>query len=255
MVCLLQREDYLDYCKRFKRVERYLMSKSASPDIVAYNICKLREYYPERMSRVLIDAGFMYIEEDSSVYEPLINGTEDLGLFSNGTFLLANRFIFPVRDMLGNTIALIGWFPDDKKYITTPSRLFSKSCLYYGMERVGEVGIGKNFFLVEGIFDRLSIQSLGLNAISQMGISSSRFKESMYPLFKSLVGIPDNDSQGRSVVSENKWSLPTSSRYFTWSGDSAKDIDLLINSYEKEDIRELLWGLFKRDEYVVNEKF
>lgn len=236
---MLTHEEYRDYIKRFRQVERYLKSKSADSKTVAYNICKLREYYPERMMPILEKAGFMFIEGDDSVYDALDGVGDDLGLFSNeGRFLLSGRFMFPVRDMLGNTVALIGWFPDEKKYITTPSRLFSKSCLFFGMEQIATTGLGKDYFLCEGIFDTLSLRSIGLNAIGEMGINSGRVKESMYPLFGRLIGIPDNDTEGRSVIDSDKWKIPSNGSYLKWvSDDYYKDIDKVINSFELDDIR------------------
>lgn len=251
---MLSQEVYKDYCKRFRSVERYLRSKSAPTDVVVHNICKLREYYPERMGDILAKAGFMFIEGNESVFDPLEDGGDDLGLFKDGKFLLVNRFIFPVRDMLGNTVALIGWFPDDKKYITTPSKLFSKSCLFYGMEQLGETGIGKNYYLCEGIFDVLSVRSLGIPAIGQMGINTSRVKEAMYPMFGKLIATPDNDRQGRDVLWNNKWALPSNSSYLRWVGDTSKDIDKLINSYEAEDIKGMLLDAFKNNKRIITER-
>lgn len=250
---MLSHEDYRNYVNRFKQVERYLRSKSADSKTVAYNICKIREYYPERMTPILEKAGFMFIQGDNSVYDCLEDGNEDLGLFtSEGKFLLANRFIFPVRDMLGNTIALIGWFPDEKKYITTPSKLFSKSCLYFGMEQLALTGLGKEYFLCEGIFDTLSLRSIGFNAVAEMGIESGRVKESMYPLFGRLIGIPDNDVEGRSVINGDKWRLPSNGNYMKWVSDEYyKDIDKVVNSFEYDDIRgEILEKMKKRDRLI-----
>lgn len=236
---MLTHEEYRDYTKRFRQVERYLKSKSADSRTVAYNVCKLREYYPERMMPILEKAGFMFIEGDDSVYDALEGVGDDLGLFSNeGRFLLSGRFIFPVKDMLGNTIALIGWFPDEKKYITTPSKLFSKSCLFFGMEQLATTGLGKEYFLCEGIFDTLSLRSIGLNAIGEMGINSGRVKESMYPLFGRLIGTPDNDTEGRAVIDVDKWRIPSNGSYMKWvSDDYYKDIDKVVNSFERDDIR------------------
>lgn len=214
----------------------------------------LREYYPERMSNILSKAGFLYIE-DESCYEKLRNAGEDLGLFtSEGKFLLAGRYIFPVFDMLGNVIALIGWFPDEKKYITTPSKLFSKSCLFYGIEQLSTTGINQPYVLVEGIFDCLSVRSLGIPCIAQMGIDSSRYKIAMYSLFSTLLAIPDNDTEGRKVLESDKWSLPSNGKYLRWVGDSSKDIDKLCNSYEEDDVRDLLMNAFNNRKRVITEK-
>lgn len=252
---MLSHEGYLSYIKRFNNVYKYLRSKSANSEKVAYNICKLRDYYPDRMTPILEKAGFLFIEGSESVFDCLEEGNNDLGLFTKeGRFLLANRFIFPVRDMLGNTIALIGWFPDEKKYITTPSALFSKSCLFYGLEQLASTGIGKEYFLCEGIFDTLSLRSIGFNAIAEMGIISGRVKEGMYPLFSRLIGTPDDDTEGRGVVAYDKWKLPSNSSYMRWvssDGDYFKDIDNVVNSFEYDDIRNEILQKLKNEDRII----
>ena len=45
------------------------------------------------------------------------------------------------------------------------------------------------------------------------------------------------------VVEGDKWNLPLSGSYMKWVGDSSKDIDKLINSYEKDDVVEMLEGV------------
>lgn len=249
---MLNEQEYKDYCRRFAIAENYLKQYSAPVDLVAKEICSLRGYYPERMIDILKKAGFMYIEEGKCDFDKMKSLGNDLALFSNkGNFLLEGRFIFPVRDMLGNTVALIGWFPDEKKYVTTPSKMFSKSCLFYGMEQLSKTGIGKKYILVEGIFDCLSVRSLGIPCIAQMGITASRYKVVLYSMFSSLVGIPDNDFEGRGVISKDSWMLPSNSRYFRWTGDNSKDIDTLCNNYEAEDVKELLLSIFNDKRRVV----
>lgn len=251
---MLKENDYRDYCARFNRVFAYLESVSLPKNDVAMSICALRGYYPERMSGILQKADFLFVK-DEEAFSKLRPVGSDLGLFtSEGNFLLKGRFIFPVRDMLGNVIALIGWYPDEKKYITTPSRLFSKNCLFYGLEQMSSTGIGKRYVLVEGIFDSLSVRSLGIPCVAQMGISSSRYKKELYSLFKSFIAIPDNDTEGRKVLYEDKWSLPSGSKYLKWVGDSSKDIDKLVNSYEEEDLLQMFKNAFFAKERVYTVK-
>lgn len=249
---MLSRDVYADYCKRFKIVWKYLQSVSKSPERVISEICSIRGYDMERMYPVLKRHGFCYIDGDDK-FEELKKAGDDLALFNkDGYFLLTGKYIFPVYDMLGNIVALIGWFPDEKKYVTTPSRLFSKSGMFFGMEQLGNTGIGKPYILVEGIFDCLSVQSLGFNCIAQMGISSSRYKEVLYTLFKNLLAIPDNDRQGIDVVVNDKWKLPVGGKYMRWRGGCyLKDIDALCNSYTREDVRELLQDVWKQKDRVV----
>lgn len=243
---MLTQEEYRSYCSRFRQVVAYLSMYSKPPREAALDICTLRGYYPERMVPILEEAGFMFIQ-DESCYQRLLNAGDDLALFKDGRFLLSGRFIFPVRDMLGNVVALIGWFPDEKKYITTPSKLFSKSCLYYGLEQFANTGINKNVLIVEGIFDSLSVRSLGITCYAEMGIDTSRYKVAMYSLFRRILAVPDNDKEGRTVVLSDSWKLPLNGGYMTWSGN-IKDIDLLVNSYEEEDIRaEILNAINSKD--------
>lgn len=240
---MLSQEEYNEYCTRFKIVWRLLSEMSYPSEVVISKICELRGYDKDgHIPKELNNVGFLYLKPDlydmSKVLK--LDSSGDLGLFNAGKFILVNRFIFPVKDMLGNIIALIGWFPDEKKYITTPSRLFSKKCLFFGMDQLSRTGISKNYFLVEGIFDSISIRSLGFNCVALMGISASKYTEVLYSLFKSLVAIPDNDKEGRRVVLEDKWKLPSNGKYLRWKG-SIKDIDDLLKYYDMKDVFNNVW--------------
>lgn len=251
---MLSQDYYSEYCRTFSSIERYLRKYAQEDKRTFSQICNARGYYLERMEDILRKAGFFYIENVECT-NTLRRLSSDYALFGkDGKFLLEGRYIFPVRDMLGNTITLIGWYPCAKKYITLPTRMFSKSSLFYGMEQLNSTGIGKKYFLTEGIFDTLSLRSLGYNAIAQMGIDSSRYKSSMYTMFSRLVGVPDNDSEGREVIGKDKWVLPSNSSYFRWIGDSSKDIDSLINSYEEEDLKDLLNDVMNDKKRVITRR-
>lgn len=247
---MLDKAYYEDYTKRYNKVYNYLSSLSYNKDNVVRDICNARRYSYETMSSILMEAGFIRIPKDAEVgYSVFGNLTVDLGLYSSspggevGRFLLEGRFIFPVRDMVGNVIALIGWYPDAKRYITTPSALFSKAGMFFGMEQLSSTQLGKNYFLVEGIFDALSLRALGFNAIAQMGISASKEKRVLYGLFNRIVGIPDADSQGRGVVLKNAWALPKNSSYLMWHNSSTskiKDVDDLCKNYDNSTVKEML---------------
>lgn len=248
---MLSQEEYSDYCLRFKRVWQYLYDTSFEVGSVIDEICSLRNYDLEgNMPEMLDTIGFVYSNPEQ-FNSDVIKGFDDgsLGLFSEeGKFILKDRFIFPVKDMLGNVIALIGWLPDEKKYITSSSKLFSKKSLFFGMEQLKKTGIGKPYFLVEGIFDCISVRSLGFNCVALMGITVTQYTEVLFSLFKRLVAIPDNDKEGRKVVQEDKWKIPSNSSYFRWNG-RAKDIDLLCSRYEMTDT---LSDLLQRKERIIN---
>ena len=255
-------EDYDVYCRKFNAVWNYLVGCSKDLDSIVKEVCELRLYYNshDRWRYILGKVGVAYVSSDNCDLDRLKGKEfEDLALFSSsGHFLLEERYIIPIRDMLGNIIALVGWYPDSKKYITTPSKYFIKSCLFFGMEQLSSTGLGGNYFLVEGIFDCLNLRSLGFSAISMMGVSGSNVKKTLYGLFNKLVAIPDSDGTGRSVIGSDKWSLPSNGTYFRWVGSyqaddgiDIKDIDRFCSLYEDDDLVELLEGLFKVNSRVV----
>lgn len=255
---MLSRKEYADYCGRFHKAWAYMKKNSVSTNQTISEICEIRGYEYEWMSGTLEKAEFIRLNDDFQA-EKLKRLGDDLALFnSKGEFRLSGRYIFPVKDMLGNVLALIGWYPDEKKYVTTPSKLFSKSCLFYGMEQMHRLGLGGEVFLVEGIFDSLSIRSLGYPALAMMGISASRYKIALYSLFKNIVAIPDIDEQGSKVIKFDKWSIPRNSKYFRWTGISpeiVKDIDTFIHSFEEDDVRELLSEIRLEKKHIVTYEF
>lgn len=257
------REEYNEYCFKFKKVWKYLESCSKPLDEIVKEVCSLRLYFDceDRWKKILSETGIAFVSEDTCDYSKLKSDEfKDLGLFSDeGYFLLNGRYIIPIRDMVGNIIALVGWYPDSKKYITTPSKYFAKDCLFFGLEQLKNTGVGKDYFVVEGIFDSLNIRSMGYNAVAQMGINTSRVKVALYGMFRKIVGVPDNDKQGRKVLNGDLWKLPRNASYLKWTGSfnsgndevAIKDIDRLCSLYEESDVKEFLGNCFKSGNRVI----
>lgn len=268
---MLSRVEYSEYCKKYRMVYDYLKKCSASEKEVIESICEFRGYDESIMGDILREVGFVYTNIELCDYSKLkIKAFEELGLFSKeGNYLLDERFVVPVKDMMGNIIALIGWYPDEKKYITTPSKFFSKEGMFFGMEQLGVTGLNKDYFLVEGIFDTLSLRALGLNTIGMMGLSTSKYKVAMYSLFKNIVAVPDNDKQGRDVIERDLWKLPKNASYLAIRGTvnvriedeyeegsyteiekTVKDADDLCKYFSDYDLKEVLPSYFKEKDRV-----
>lgn len=257
--------EYKDYCNKFNAVWRYLNTCSKDLDTIVKEVCEHRLYFDsfDKWRKILSEVGMVFVSKETCDYSKLKRDDfNDLALFTDeGEFLLNERYIIPVRDMLGNIIALIGWYPDNKKYITTPSKFFSKDCLFFGLEQLGKTGLGKDYFLVEGIFDSLSIRALGYNSVACMGITNSRVKELLLGLFRKVVAIPDNDTQGRGVIKRDAWNIPSNGSYLRWVGrvefdedDEAidiKDIDRFCSLFEEDSVKELLNSCLSSKERIV----
>lgn len=245
--------EYKEYCQNFNKVWNYLTRCSKDVPTIVDEICKLRLYFDanEKWEKLFKEVGVAYVSKDTCDYDKLNQPMfKDLGLFSeDGHFLMNERYIIPIRDMLGNIVALVGWYPDRKKYITTPSKFFSKSCLFFGLEQLSKTGLGRDYFLVEGIFDALSLRALGFNAVAHMGISDSSVKKVLYGLFRRIGAIPDNDTQGRRVLKNDAWNIPSNGFYLRWVGS----LDCSDDGSEKIDIKDIdsLCSLFE-DSSVIS---
>lgn len=256
-------EEYKEYCENFKIVWSYLSRYSKSLDSIVKDVCEYRQYYgsEERWRKLFSETGILFVSSETCDYSKLkAHKFKDMALFSDkGYFLLDERYILPVRDMLGNIVALVGWYPDSKKYITTPSKFFVKDCLFFGMEQLRKTGTGKNYFLVEGIFDSLNLRTLGFNAVAQMGINSSKVKSVLYGLFRKIVAVPDNDTQGRKVLKGDLWGLPVNASYLKWTGGfeldgeivPIKDIDRLCSLYDDDSVSAMLKGCLSSNDRVI----
>lgn len=258
------KEDYETYVEKFSIVWKYLQSKSLDLDTTVTELCKLRRYYGSeaKWKKFFEETGLVYIAEDRvSEMEPLKADTfKDMALFSKkGNFLLTGRYAVPVKDMLGNIIALIGWYPDDRKYITTPSKYFNRKCLFLGMEQLSKTGFGKNYIITEGVFDSFSLRAIGLNAVAQMGIADSDVKKINYGMFGRVLATPDGDKQGQKVLENDKWHLPVNGSYLKWTnkigeGEDAiylKDMDDFCNIFEDNDVVALIEDCFKQKKRIV----
>jgi DNA primase len=237
------------YAQDFARVWKYFQSLE---DGSTYEeLCSLRFYQDSSMVAVLKEVGFIKLPDEVDL-EPLrqLSSYSELGLETKtGRCLLEGRFVFPVKDMLGNILALIGWYPDEKKYITTPSKYFSRKNLFFGLEQLGSNLHSEVAFVCEGIFDSLSIRSLGYPAYATMGVELSKSKQLLYPLFgREVVGVSDRDRAGSAVRDRDKWNC---TKYLTWVGEfevedeeieniRIKDVDDLVKLYDAESLKEVI---------------
>ena len=246
---------YKDICNFNEELYAELQSRFEEDSIDT--LCGLRGYLLESEQATgleemgigictLIDEDWLYRKELTEY------GYTTMG----GFFLLDNRYIIPVRDIEGNIVTLIGYYKDKKKYITAPTPFFSKEIMFFNMDNAMLLSEQYNgtVFLVEGIFDCLSLRSIGLPAIATMGSTVGAVKCDLLRLFKKVVYIPDNDYTGRKALNVvGGWVVPSTAVGVRLSGSytfnegtenesvlKIKDIDNLITFFEPDSIRDIL---------------
>lgn len=247
-----------DYLAEYSKVWGYIKSQ-ADPDGVSL-LAKARMYTQQPMLDTLDKLEMVYLNRETFIPPPYDKVSKELGLFTDPAktgkdpfFLLTGRYVVPIKDISGNVIALVGWAPDSLKYVTTAAEHFSKATMFFGMETLCEPrNNGMGTWVVEGIFDRIAIESLGGRAYATMGINTDVRKNALYSMMGRIVGVPDGDTEGRKVVQQNSWELPIGSSYFRWKGFyegidpngkpfelRIKDVDDLNKLYDHSDMKEL----------------
>ena len=243
---------YRKCCDYFNRLYAYL--QTLYNDTYAEELCKMRGYVDDDHLRLFRDMKIGYC----SVLDTTDLGDlrEELGLVTKEDgFLLNERFIIPVYDVAGNLVSMIGYYADFMKYITIASPFFSKNTMFLNFRQAYETSWNQyNGFviLVEGVFDCLSLRSIGLPAIATMGSDVTSEKAELLKLFRKVIAIPDDDKTGRKALdrySKYGWKVPSNTTMIKFVGSTldfngtflhCKDMDNFVSWYEKEDVIESL---------------
>lgn len=199
---------------------------------------------------------------------------KDLGVIGKrGDLLLNGRYIVPIRDVVGNIIAIVGWKKNSNhKYVTCASRHIKARRTWFGMEQMtpeGMESVGLKYntshkaLLCEGIFDTLAARSLGYTAYGVTGIYLSREQKESEPLLAmggKLVGVPDMDDEGNKVVKYDNWNLSKyNGTYLRFDNkpknckESLKDIDDLACFYGENLASKIVGQAFDSDLKVIRQ--
>lgn len=183
------------------------ISNKLSNDEIIFSLMKERKYTSEGMYNTLKDIKVTYVNYLSDLL--LFGGATELqlkdwGLLDkNGNYLLSGRYVVPIRDIEGYICALVGWDPKggSRKYVTTPTLGFSRDTTFFNIEMYTDTKYNSSdtVYVVEGIFDTLSLRSLGLRALGNMGLQMSTIKTEILSRWGKVVAIPDNDRAGKTV--------------------------------------------------------
>lgn len=225
-----------------------LISVGCTDDLIC-ELMEKRKYTSDSMFSTLKEVGvfrFDYISELKMLSQDLTDAQlKSWGLLTeSGEYILKGRYAIPIRDITGRVTALVGWYPDKKKYVTTPTYGFSKDTQFFNIDCYKQSMAGNGFvYLVEGIFDTLSLRSLGFPAIGNMGLELSKIKVNILKRFGKVIAIPDNDRAGKGLspftgrISGKKkmvWNIENDC-VFVVLPSGVKDVDDFIKEFDCYD--------------------
>lgn len=218
-----------------------------------YDIMEQRNYVKDEMYDYLLDNNLVRFESGILNANDML-ALEKLGMLDGTKFILDDRVIIPTRNAKGEIVAYTGWLKGSTaKYMTIASEDFSKEGLWFNIDRAldkafsdkGSLWYAK-VVVVEGLFDALSLDMLGVPAVATMGANVGGYKGEMLKLFDKVLCIPDTDKVGLKAV--DRWSVGDNATFLYFKGNlqygeevlKYKDIDQLCNLMDGITIQQVL---------------
>lgn len=212
-----------------------------------------RNYYKPEMRSYLLENKILKFQGGILTANEMLS-LNKMGLLDGSSFVLEDRVIIPIRNAKGNVVAYVGWRKGATKYMTVASEDFSKEALWFNIDKALEKAFGDKssiwygkVVVVEGIFDALSLDMLGIPAIATMGANVGIYKGEMLKIFNKVLCIPDTDKVGLRAVKE--WCVGDNATFLYFKGvldlgDGVqvkyKDIDQLCNLMDDESVKAVL---------------
>ena len=254
-------QKYTDYTNDMKKVEKIFTENLVKGTTAWTYLQEERNLNPEKLKE--LGAGLASYKDISTLSGVLNkNRLKELGILTqNGTNLFANRFILPIRDAYGRTIAFSGRkLNSDKnspKYVNSPqTEYFNKSRILYLLNQskseIKEVDFA---IVVEGYFDALRLYLNGIkNVVAVMGTALT--KEHLKELGKytrKLVFSFDNDKAGINAVGKSYEQLGDGFNALVLNLNPVKDPDEYIEKYGIEGFQQILLKAVSIEEHILTE--
>lgn len=176
-------------------------------------IQKLQAAYLERIGAFYVFKGEYLVDHfGSSITDPRY------GAFSQfKTCYLHERLALPLRFADGSVVGFVGYsnkpadWPEDKawvKYFYPGSETFSKGrYMFIEPDEIRKAIQEQYICIVDGLFDKIILQCLGINAVSLCGSSLTDWHQRYLNFVKYKIVIADNDIAGRKLFNACRWRL------------------------------------------------
>lgn len=140
------------------------------------------------------------------------------GVFSGNFCYLIDRVAIPLRHVNGMVPGFVGYSraPDNEaenelfvKYRYPPAFVYDKSRYFFiEPDELNRALHEKYICIVDGLFDKMTLQALGINAVSLCGSSLTYWHSKYLSLFEKIIVISDNDTAGRKLFTQCKYKHP-----------------------------------------------
>lgn len=194
----------------------------------------------ELRANYLAEQGAFYVHNHEYMREHFGELIADpkLGIYTyDGQCTLAGRLAIPLRMFDDSVQGFIGYsnrpngISADEvyiKYLYPPKFAFVKSRYFYLTAEEYRKAVAEGYIcLVDGIFDKIILQCLGINAVSLCGSALTVWHQRYLHFIKHKVVVADNDTAGRHLASFCKFKLENCVELIQ---ESSGDVDSFIHS-------------------------
>ena len=202
-----------------------------------------------------------YIAQQYEDYEEITNMCT--GLYStSGKCIFSNRLVIPIRGFNNKVYGFVGYdngnncMTDEDRikhipYLYMSDKYFAKDRFWLINKDEYEDAYHKGYIcIVDGIFDKITLQGLGYNAVSLLGSSLTKYHRDYLRYIKNWIVFSDSDLAGNHLYEICK---NYNSNTIQVKVGGAKDIDARLRSDPNaSQILENLFSSLQKEHYLFN---
>lgn len=211
----------------------------------------------------LKEQGAFFVHNDQYMIDRFGEFVKDpaLGIYRYNRCSLAGRLAIPIRFMDDTVRGFIGYakkpegLADDTsfiKYLYPPKDAFNKARYMYITAEEYKQAVSEGYVcIVDGIFDKIILQCLGINAVSLCGSALTRWHRYYLSFIKHKIVIADNDVAGRNLVAKCKYNL---SNCVEIQQASKNDIDAFLRNDAAVEEFMRCFSEMKREDFILSHR-
>ena len=172
-------------------------------------------------------------------------------IYFEGSCKWTHFLLIPIKDLSGNIVGIVGWDINHKAraedgekglemYKTSNKSVMNKNHYFLtDIDVLEENFQSEVIFVVDGVFDAISLNSIGIPAISLLGSNTSKTLYYFLRWYSYIYVAQDNDLSGTNLLKKLKLAVPN---VFGVYQNKAKDIDELLKLYP-DKVKKQLYNL------------
>lgn len=213
-----------------------------------------------KMVEYLKNLGAFFVPNDEYLlyhFGPQIKSFE-FGCYKGEYCTIYQSLAIPLRFLDEKLIGFVGYdngnYAEDPnttiKYLYPPKHVWDKSrFMFVEREEMLKAIEDGYIFIVDGIFDKIKLQTLGYNAVSLCGSALTKWHESYLSVIKHKIVLPDNDSAGTKLSS---WCRKRLKGCIEFKQGDEWDVDDWLKTEEGKLMFENLFNESKAEGFLLN---